>query len=86
MSRYYFHLTHSTEVRDEMGEDLGSLQEAKCRAVKIMSQDLCDTPQKFWDGEVYRVTVTDAQGLQLFSVELHAALAPVLWPPKKSTA
>jgi len=80
MAKYHFHLTHSEECRDESCVDLETLQAAKCHAVKMISDDLCDAPQKFWDSNVYRVLTTNEEGLHLFSVEMFATLAPVLRP------
>jgi hypothetical protein len=80
MSRYFFHLTHSEEIRDEAGVELASLQEAKCHAVKMIADVLCEHPNKFWHAETYRVTVSDSAGLVLLSVEMISLLAPVLMP------
>lgn len=88
MNRYYFHLTHSEEIRDSVGVELESLHSAKCHAVKMIADVLCDDPNKFWNADTYRVTVSDGNGLVLLSVEMISMLAPVLMPtsPKPTEA
>lgn len=77
MPRYFFHLEHAREVRDEMGVELSDLAAAKCHAVQMIAEMLCGGPQAFWDADQYRVTVADS-GLTLFSVELISTMAPAL--------
>jgi hypothetical protein len=84
MPRYYFHLTHSEDIRDQAGVELGGLHEAKCHAVKMIADVLCQTPEKFWETETYRVTVSDARGLLLLDVEMIATLAPALLSGKQT--
>ena len=80
MSRFYFHLTHSEDVPDTSGVELDGLHSAKCHAVKIIADALCESPDKFWDADSYRVTVSDSNGLILLSVEMISTFAPVLMP------
>lgn len=82
MSRYFFHLTHSAEIRDETGVELENLHSAKCHAVKMIADTLCEQPEKFWESETYRVNVSDNKGLMLLSVEMVSFLAPVLTQAK----
>jgi len=80
MPRYFFHLTHSEEIRDETGVELESVHSAKCHAVKMIADALCKDPDSFWSADTYRVTVSDSTGLVLLSVEMISTLAPVLMP------
>ena len=67
------------------GIELEDLHAAKCRAVKMIADDLCDQPEKFWKSDTYRVSIADANGLLLLSVEMIAQPAPALWQtPLKS--
>jgi hypothetical protein len=50
MSRYFFHLQHAIEVRDERGEELVDVAAAKCHAVKMIAEALCEEPQAFLGG------------------------------------
>lgn len=79
MPKYHFHLMHDVEYRDESGVELKDLHSAKCHAVKLIADALCGDPDKFWKADVYRVSIADAQGLLLLSVEMVAQAAPALW-------
>ena len=46
--------------------------------MKMIADDLCKTPEKFWVNETYNVSVTNDRGLALFSVEMLSVAAPVL--------
>ncbi len=76
MPRYFFHLEHTVEVRDERGVELSDLDAAKCHAVKTIAEALCEEPKAFWAADQFRMTVTRADGLMLFTVEMVSALAP----------
>jgi hypothetical protein len=78
MSRYFFHLEHAVEVRDERGVELVDLGAAKRRAVKTLAGILYDEPKAFWAADQFRMTATGADGLVLFTVEMIAALSPAL--------
>ena len=75
MARYFFHLSGALEIRDREGSELPDLDAAKCEAVQLIAQTLCDQPRSFWDADHYRVTATDDQGLVLFTVEMIATLS-----------
>jgi hypothetical protein len=70
MAKYFFHLTTSHETHDDEGTELDSLQKARCYAVKMIADVLCNSPEEYWEAEVYRVTVTDESRLILFTVEM----------------
>ena len=86
MPRYHFHLTHDVEIRDEGGVELDELHAAKCHAVKLIADVLCEEPELFWKSDTYRVSIADDRGLLLLSVEMIAQSAPALWQtPLKSS-
>ena len=70
MSRFHFHLTNTKDWHDEEGTELATLHDARCYAVKMMAEVLCTSPERYWESDVYRVTVADDQGLTLFQVEI----------------
>jgi hypothetical protein len=76
MPRYFFHLEHAVEVRDERGVELSDLEAAKCHAVKTIAEALCEEPKAFWAADQFRMTVTRSDGLILFTVEMVSAFAP----------
>lgn len=70
MSTYYFHLENGDETRDDVGTDLATLHDARCYAVQMIAEVLCNEPERYWKHEEYRVTVSDENGLTLFIVEM----------------
>ena len=59
MSRFYFHLTSTRDVPDHEGVELATLLDARCYAVKMIAEVLRTSPERYWEAEVYRVTVTE---------------------------
>jgi hypothetical protein len=75
VQRYFFHIQHSHLERDQVGSEHKDFATAKCHAVKMIAEVLCETPQSFWDSDTYRVTVTDGTALVLFTVEMISVMA-----------
>jgi hypothetical protein len=48
----------------------------KLHAVKTLAGALADEPQAFWDADVFRMTVSDPDGLALFAIEMFSTMAP----------
>ena len=80
MARYFFHLEHTSTLTDREGSEHPDLNSAKRHAVKLIADTLSGEPQAFWDSDVFRVTVSEANGLVLFTVEVVASLSPALDP------
>jgi hypothetical protein len=78
LQRYFFHLEDGKVVADDDGTELASLEDAKHEAVQLIAQTLCNEPSKFWNAENYRVSVTDSDGLMLFTLEMVATLSPAV--------
>jgi len=80
MPKFYFQLETTSHIRDVEGAVLGSLEEAKYRAVTLIAESLCERPNGFWEAEAYQITVTDDWGLTLFTVCMTSDIAPVVRP------
>jgi hypothetical protein len=78
MTRYFFHIEDGVAAQDEEGIELATLAEAKCEAVKLAGQHICDAAGTFWDTEEWRLTATDETGLTLFVLQFVGMEAPVL--------
>jgi hypothetical protein len=76
MPRYFFHLEHVRVVKDPKGSEHADLDAAKLHAVKTLAGALADEPQAFWDADVFRMTVSDPDGLALFAIEMFSTMAP----------
>ena len=80
MARFYFHIEHVKIIRDNDGSDHETLDAAKLHAVKRIADILSHEPESFWDSDVFRMTVAQADGLVLFTLDIFAQLAPAAGP------
>ena len=76
MPRYHFNMALPAGPRDEVGQELADVQEAKCAAIQLIADTLCKHAQSFWDADSHRVEVTDGTGLTLFHVDLFTSVSP----------
>lgn len=77
MPRFHFRLAYA---KDETGMDLADLTEAKCEALRYAMRLLCEAPNAFCDSPEFTMTVTDENGLVLFTLALVGTDAPVIRP------
>ncbi|MGI8706496.1 MAG: DUF6894 family protein [Sphingomicrobium sp.] len=73
--RFFF---HADGLPDKLGVDLPDLATAKCEAVRYAGRLLCDQASEFWDRGDFLMTVTDDQGLTLFTLQFNAFEAPAI--------
>ena len=73
MPRFHF---HSDGQRDTDGTELDSVKDAKCAAVKMAGQIICEEAGEFWDKAEWTMTVTDDRGLTLFQLQIIGTEAP----------
>ena len=67
MARYFFNVDGES-THDDEGVELESLAAAKCQAVKTSAALICDSAKRFWDRRDFSMTVSNANGLTLFSL------------------
>ena len=58
--------------------EAGSLAQAKCEAVRYAGQLICDQADRFWDTADLSMTVTDENGLVLFTLQFLGTDAPAI--------
>jgi hypothetical protein len=68
MARYFFNTRDGGIDRDDHGQELASPNEARTAAVRFAGEVLRDDPSLVWQGRDFRVEVTDAEGLVLFTL------------------
>jgi hypothetical protein len=80
MPRFYFHTNHPAErsVQDDEGLEFPSVHEAKCAAVKYAGRLVADAAEQFWDNADFELTVTNSNGLILFSMRVVGIEAPAI--------
>jgi hypothetical protein len=76
MPRYFFHIEDGKTAQDEDGVELESLARAKCEAVRLAGQSICDCAPTFWNTDGWKLTASDEDGLILFSLYFAGTDAP----------
>jgi hypothetical protein len=76
MPRYYFHVDDGIAVHDDEGTELKDVAVAKCEAVKLAGQMICDSAGKFWDSQEWTLTATNEHDMTLFCLHLVGVEAP----------
>jgi hypothetical protein len=84
MPRYFFHLEHVRVVKDGEGSEHADLEAAKLHAVRTLAGALANEPEVFWDSDVFRMTVSERDGLVLFAIEMFATIAPAARSPNRA--
>ncbi len=72
MPRYFFHVRDSAEFIDDEGVELSSLNEVRSQAVVAAGEALKDLGGKFWNGEDWRMWVTDETGTTVCTLRFKA--------------
>jgi hypothetical protein len=83
MPRYFFHIEHVKVVKDDIGAEHPNFSAAKRHAVKRVAEILDREPDIFWDSDIFRMTVAEADGLVLFTLDLVASMAPATARPSR---
>ena len=80
MPRFYFHSNIPAErgVQDDEGLEFASIHDAKCQAVMYAGQLLKDVAEDFWNDSDFELTVTDENGLILFTMRVVGTEAPAV--------
>lgn len=81
MPLYVFTLAEDHDEWDGDAKDLPDPQAAKCVAIRMIAETLCNYPQKFWETDTHQVTVSDENMLTQFIVEIVTTTAPALRGP-----
>jgi hypothetical protein len=76
MPRYHFNIHDGADFPDEEGSELIDLAAARATAVRLAADLLKEGAAHFWNGEGWRVDVTDDQGLLLFTLMFSGYDAP----------
>jgi hypothetical protein len=72
MPRYFFHIHDGEESMDEDGTALSDDDAARSHAIVMAGQMLRDAGLKFWDGNEWRLWVTDESGDVVCSLKFTA--------------
>ena len=67
MRRFYFNVG---DVRDTSGAFLDNLVDAKCRALALAKQAVCNKQDRFRDQSNWELNVTDSCGTTMFQLQI----------------
>ncbi len=86
MPGFKFSLADAHDGWDGETVQLPDVQAAKCVAIKMIADTLCNHPQAFWDAESHQVTVSDEKRLTLFILDISTTMSPVMRPVRPARA
>jgi hypothetical protein len=72
MARYFFHLRDGSEFIDREGTVLSGINEARAQAVVHSGEVLRESGATFWDGQEWRLWVTDEAGATVCALRFTA--------------
>ena len=75
MPRYFFHTEDGRRLSDMEGSELADERTARNEAVCVLGQMMREDPEGFWAHGIFRLTVADAAGATLFTLDLKAIAA-----------
>ena len=76
MSRYHFNVQDGDAYPDKEGSEFSDLESVRAEAVRRSGELLQCHPSTFWNGEAWKMTVTDSVGLVLFTLNFAAVSSP----------
>lgn len=76
MARYFFNQFNGEFKPDDQGLEFATLNEARLEAVRYAGEVLREHPTLVWTGEDFRIEVTDAKRLVLFTIIVVGIDAP----------
>ena len=89
MLRFYFRIEGDAAHDETEAVELDSVAEAQCEAVRFAGRVICDRAGEFWNSGDWKMTVTDHNGLSLFTLQLIGTESPAIRaaaPPRPTSA
>ena len=72
MPRYYFDIADGTDFPDIEGSEWPDLAAARIEAVRYSAEVLREMPERFWNAELWTMTVSDHNRKHLFTLKFLA--------------
>jgi hypothetical protein len=76
MPRFFFHVEEGRRLPDEEGTDLADYRAARNEGVAVLGQMVQEDPEAFWKSGSFKLTITDAAGLDLCVLDLSVVVSP----------
>jgi hypothetical protein len=78
MPRYFFDIKDGHDFPDLQGSEWPDLAAARIEAVRYAAEVLKEMPERFWNAEEWKMTVSDQRRQQLFTLKFLAESAYIL--------
>ena len=72
MPKYYFDIKDGVDFPDLYGSDWKDLTAARNEAVRFSAEVLKEMPNRFWNSELWTMTVSDCAKKKLFTLKFIA--------------
>ncbi|RYG89568.1 MAG: hypothetical protein EON59_01465 [Alphaproteobacteria bacterium] len=72
MPKYYFDIKDGQDFPDDNGSEWADLAAARMEAVRYSAEVLKEMPDRFWNCELWTMTVSDAGRTPLFTLKFIA--------------
>ncbi|MEO9130947.1 MAG: hypothetical protein ABI240_07030 [Sphingomonas sp.] len=86
MPRYFFDIVDGEDLPDEHGSEHADLIAARHEAIRYSGEVLREMPDRFWNSEEWKMTVSDAKRLPLFELKFIATPLTAPSTPIRSLA
>ena len=81
MPRFFFHIEEGRRLPDEEGTVLTDYRAARNEGVAVLGQMVQEDPEAFWKSGSFKLTITDAAGLDLCVLDLSVMMSATDHPP-----
>ncbi len=78
MPHYFFDIADGEDLPDLQGSEWPDLAAARMEAVRYSAEVLKEMPERFWNCEAWKMTVSDADRVMLFTLKFLAESAEPL--------
>ncbi|QNA85344.1 hypothetical protein G4G27_16080 [Sphingomonas sp. So64.6b] len=75
MPHYFFDIVDGEDLPDLQGSEWPDLTAARMEAVRYSAEVLKEMPERFWNCEAWKMTVSDADRVMLFTLSFMAESA-----------
>ena len=72
MPRYFFHVIDGRDIIDNEGSELADLKKSRAEAIQLAGAILRDEGDTFWNGQEWRLWVTDETGATVCALRFTA--------------
>lgn len=78
MPRYFFDIKDGQDFPDLQGSEWKDLAEARIEAVRYAAEVLREMPERFWNAELWTMSVSDQNRQPLFTLKFFAESTYIL--------